>query len=157
MTLSRVRQCGRTSPKLQTNAERICRCPNGRDGHVHHNGCCFADVSELAETRCCDQCHIAGVPKAKQTTIQQEGETVTIIKVAEHKMGLLGSTKLILPPADLSKLHTYVTTIRPSQDPNGSSAFLLCLTGRKQLANFNSRFKTLAKHYALTPLTATSV
>ena len=93
----------------------------------------------------------------KRTEVRREGETVTIIKVAEHKTGLFGSAKLVIPPDDLSKLHTYVTTIRPCLDPQKTCPFLLCLAGGEQLTNFNSRFKTLAKTYGLKPLTATEV
>ena len=38
----------------------------------------------------------------KCTDIQQEGETVTIIRVADHKTGLFGSAKLVIPPDNLS-------------------------------------------------------
>ena len=38
----------------------------------------------------------------KLTGIHQEGETVTIIMVANHKMGLFRSAKLIIPPDSLS-------------------------------------------------------
>ena len=51
----------------------------------------------------------------------------------------------------------YVTTICPIQDPQGCCPYLLCLAGGKQLTNFNTRFKTLAKNYSLKPLTATEV
>ena len=51
-----------------------------------------------------------------RTEVQREGETVTIIKVAEHKTGLFGSAKLVIPPPDdMSKLHMYITTIRNSR------------------------------------------
>ena len=93
----------------------------------------------------------------KRTEIQKEGETLTIIKVAEQKPGLFGLTKLIIPPDDLSKVHAYVTTIHPIQDRQGCCPYLLCLAGGKQLTNFNTRFKTLAKNYGLKPLTATEV
>lgn len=42
-----------------------------------------------------------------------------------------------------------------SQDPSGNCPFLLCLEGGKQLTKLTSRFKTLAKSYGLTPITAT--
>ena len=32
---------------------------------------CFADVFELAETRCYEQCHIAGVPKVNGDSERQ--------------------------------------------------------------------------------------
>lgn len=51
----------------------------------------------------------------------------------------------------------YITAIRPTQDPNGISRYLLCLAGGTQLTNVNTHFKSLAKHYSMTPLTATSV
>ena len=38
----------------------------------------------------------------KLADIHQEGETVTIIMVANHKMGLFRSAKLIIPPDGLS-------------------------------------------------------
>ena len=90
-----------------------------------------------------------------RTKVQREGETVTIIKVAEHKTGLFGSAKLVIPPNDMSKLHMYVTTICPCLDPQKTCSFLLCLAGGEQLTNFNARFKRLAKTYSLKPLTAT--
>ena len=45
----------------------------------------------------------------KHTDIQQEGETVTIIRVADHKMGLFRSAKLVILTDDLLKHHAYVT------------------------------------------------
>ena len=33
-----------------------------------------------------------------RTEVRHEGETVTIIKVAEHKTGLFGSAKFVIPP-----------------------------------------------------------
>ena len=93
----------------------------------------------------------------KRTDIQQQGDTVTIVRVADHKTGLFGSAKLVIPPDDLSKLHAYVTIVRPSQDPSGKCPFLLCLDGGRQITNFSTRFRTLAKNYGLTPITATDV
>ena len=92
-----------------------------------------------------------------RTEIWREREMVTIIKVAEHKTGLFGSTKLAIPPKDMSKLHTYITTILPNLNPQKTCPFLLWLAGGEQLSNFNTRFKTLAKTYGLKPLTATEV
>ena len=91
------------------------------------------------------------------TEIVQEGETLTILKVADHKTGLFGSAKLVIPPDDLSKLHSYVTVVRPSQDPSQKSPYLLCLDGGKQITNFNARFKVLAKRFGISPITATGV
>ena len=91
------------------------------------------------------------------TEIVQEGETLTTLKVADHKTGLFGSAKLVIPPDNLSKLHSYVTVVRPSQDPGQKCPYLLCLDGGKQLLNFNARFKTLAKSFSITPITAMGV
>ena len=57
-----------------------------------------------------------------RTEVQREGETVIIIKVAKHKTGLFGSAKLVIPPDDMSKLHTYITTICPCLDPQKTCA-----------------------------------
>ena len=92
----------------------------------------------------------------KRTDIQQEGETVKIIKVADHKTGLFRSAKLVIPPDNLSKLHVYVTIVSPSQDPSGRCLFLLCLEAGKQLTNFIAHFRNLAKNYGLTPIMVTN-
>ena len=55
----------------------------------------------------------------KRTEIQKEGETLTIIKVAEHKTGLFGSAKLIIPPDDLSKAHALRHNNLPHSRPSG--------------------------------------
>lgn len=57
---------------------------------------------------------------------------VTILKVAKHKTALFGGAKIVKPPANLSHLHTYITVIRPSLDPDESSSYLLWLAGGKQ-------------------------
>ena len=52
----------------------------------------------------------------KRTDIQQQGETVKIIRVADHKTGLFGSAKLVIPPDDLSELHAYVHSERETSN-----------------------------------------
>ena len=48
-----------------------------------------------------------------RTEVQREGETVTIIKVAEHKTGLFGSAKLPPPPPNDCQ-NAYVRNHHPS-------------------------------------------
>ena len=59
--------------------------------------------------------------------IQKQRKGHHIIKVTKHKTGLFDRAKMIIPPADLSKLHAYLRTIRPGQDLNASCHYLLCL------------------------------
>ena len=49
----------------------------------------------------------------KRTNIHQDRETVTIVRVADHKTGLYGSTTLVIPQDNLSKLEPYV--VRPAK------------------------------------------
>ena len=58
-----------------------------------------------------------------RTEVRHEGETVIIIEVAKHKTCLFGSAKLVIPP-DMSKLHTYITTIHPCLDPQKTCTLL---------------------------------
>ena len=48
------------------------------------------------------------------TEIQQEGETLTILRVADHKTGLFGSAKLVLPVPALPLRKK----IRPATNPS---------------------------------------
>lgn len=80
-----------------------------------------------------------------------------VIKVLKHKTGLSGSARVVLTPGDYSKVLAYATTMRLFLDPENKSPYLLCLSGGRQMANFNSRFKTLSQRYGFEPMTATRV
>ncbi len=84
---------------------------------------------------------------------------MTVIRVVEHKTELATSAEIVLPPGDLSKLHTYMyaTVVRPSQDKGQTCPYLLCMSGGKQVENLTTRFRTLAKKFALSYLTAMKV
>lgn len=69
---------------------------------MHHHGRCLAHFSELAATSAVVNATLAAFKK--RTNIHQDGETVTIVRVADHKTGLYGSTTLVIPQDDLSKL-----------------------------------------------------
>jgi hypothetical protein len=91
-------------------------------------------------------------------TETKDGKDVSVvIKVLKHKTGLSGSAKVVLKPADYSKVLAYVTTMRRFLDPQNNSPYLLCLSGGRQLTTFNARLKTLSKNYGFEHMTATKV
>ena len=91
-------------------------------------------------------------------TETKDGENVSVvIKVLKHKTGLSGSAKVVLKPADYSKVLAYVTTMRRFLDSQNNSPYLLCLSGGRQLTTFNAWFKTLSKNYGFEHMTATKV
>ena len=53
-----------------------------------------------------------------------EGEVI-VLRVKNHKTGLAGSAKLMLTPADFTKLNAYVDVIRPVMDANQDAPNLL--------------------------------
>ena len=89
--------------------------------------------------------------------VKTGSDVMTVIRVVEHKTGLSTSAKIVLSPGDFSKLHSYVTCVRPLQDKDNNCPYLLCLSGGKQLNNFHVRFRTLTKRFSLPHLTATRV
>ena len=91
----------------------------------------------------------------------ESGEMMSVLRVVNHKTGVSGSAKLVLTPADFSKLEAYVRVIRPQIDVSNSCLHLLCLRGRddsaKQVSKFSTHFSNVMARYGLDKFTATTV
>ena len=75
----------------------------------------------------------------------------------KHKTGVSGGERVVPRAGDYSKVPAYATTMRLFLDLDNKCTCLLCLTGGRQLLNFNARFRTLAKRYGFEPIMATKV
>ena len=89
--------------------------------------------------------------------VVKDGKVVFIISVAEHKTGREGHAKLLLNTDDYNRLQQYVKSVRPLQDPNLSSKYMIVLSGHRQLDRMSARIKRLGSRYSLSLPTATRV
>ena len=87
----------------------------------------------------------------------QDGKTVVIISVAEHKTGREGLAKLLLALDDYQHLQQYLKCVRPLQDPKHTMPYMLVMSGPKKLDRMARLIKRLESRYALVFPTATRV
>ena len=81
-----------------------------------------------------------------------------VIRVRKHKTSRQGATKLVVEGKDMTRLHDYVSTLRPLMDPTGSLEELFILPGPTPFGeSFNQRLTLLNKHYQLNLPTCTRV
>ena len=84
------------------------------------------------------------------------GHEYMIKSVKEHKTGIAESAKLILTSPHFSKLHNYVTKLRPLLCEDGHEETLL-LPGGKPVTHVNNLLQFLGRKYNISVPTATRV
>lgn len=88
----------------------------------------------------------------------QDGKTVVIISVAEHKTGREGHAKLLLDLDNYEHLQKYLKYVRPLQDPRHTMPYMIIMTGPKKLDRMARLIKhKLGNRYGLVLPTATRV
>ena len=80
-----------------------------------------------------------------------------VVCVHDHKTGREGTAKLVLDGVDFNRLRQYIVCVRPLQDSENSSKFVIVLSGGKQLNKVATRIRRLGNHYGLTLPTPTRV
>ena len=73
-----------------------------------------------------------------------EGDVI-VLRVDNHKTGLAGSPKLMLTPADFTRLKAYVDFISPVTDANLDEPNLLLLPGGKLIQNMHNLMVSLGR------------
>ena len=73
-----------------------------------------------------------------------KGEVI-VLRVKNHKTSLAGNPRLMLTPADFTRLKAYVDFIRPVMDTNQDEPNLLVLPGGKPIQNMHNLMVSLGR------------
>ena len=86
-------------------------------------------------------CTFTELKAAKLVT--EGGRKVYIVSVHDHKTGRSGTAKLVLDGVDFNRLRQYILCIRPLQDLEKKSEFVVVLCNCKQLDKLATKIRTL--------------
>lgn len=102
-------------------------------------------------------CNITVEEWMQRTRVIEDGKTLVVARVHNHKTAVHQTAKLTLKPDEEVRVQQYMVRIRPCILEGKQSVYLLMLTGGRRVTNLSRMISTLGMKFGISLPTATQV